>query len=76
MTVGDWEEAKKIKMKRYVFEFTGTVTPKKGDPFTERFFVIATCEVEGAIILTRSNPKVPDLSYTGRWYLCNKDWDV
>lgn len=63
-------------MKRSVFEFTGTVTPKKGDPYTERFFVIATDEAEGMETLKRSNAQVPDLMYTESKHSCNKDWDV
>lgn len=63
-------------MKRYVFEFEGTVTPKEGDPFVERFFVVAVDEVVGLEILTKSNPKVTELTYTGTQHMCNKDWDV
>lgn len=63
-------------MKRYAFEFEGTVTPKEGDPFVERFYVIAVNENEGKVILDKANPKVPDLVYTGTNYLCNKDWDI
>ncbi len=63
-------------MKRYMFRFEGTVTPKEGDPFKQLFFVVAVDEDEGKVLLDRANPKVPDLIYTGINHLCNKDWDV
>ena len=63
-------------MKRYVFEFRGTVTPKEGDPFTQNFYVVAVDEDEGKQVLDKANPKVPDITYTGTNHMCNKDWDV
>lgn len=63
-------------MKRYVFEFHGTVTPKEGDPFVQSFYVVAVDETEGKQLLDNSNPKVPDMVYTGTKHMCNKDWDV
>lgn len=63
-------------MKRYVFEFRGTVTPKEGEPFRQNFYVVAVDEAEGKLLLDKANPKVPDMIYTGMKHLCNKDWDV
>lgn len=67
-------------MKRYVFEFEGTVTPQKGPdkdtPFTQSFYVVAVDEDEGKELLIKDNPKVPDLVYTGTKHICNKDWNT
>ena len=68
--------SEKDKMKRYVFEFEGTVTPKSGEPFQEKFFVVAVNEDKGKELLSASNPKVPDLTYTGSKHLCNRDWEL
>lgn len=63
-------------MKRSVFEFTGTVTPKEGEPYVQTFYVVAVGVLEGLTTLNKSNPKVPDMVFTGKSVQCNKDWDV
>lgn len=65
---------------KFVFEYTGTVTPKPKDkddvpvPYVETFYVVATDVTDAFNILQASNPKVPDFVHTGKQTQCNKDW--
>lgn len=65
---------------KFVFGYTGTVTPKpknKDDvpvPYVGTFYVVATDTEDALNILQISNPKVPDFVYTGYCKQCNKDW--
>lgn len=65
---------------KFVFGFTGTVTPKpknKDDvpvPYQETFYAIAVDENEALTRLQADNPKVPDFVYTGYRVQCNKYW--
>lgn len=65
-----------MKTKQYVHEFVGTATGKDKIPFTETFYVVAPSLEAATAIATASNPKVTDLSYTGKRHVCNEDWSI
>lgn len=63
-----------MKTRAYVYEFTGTATPKEGEPYVERFYIIARGEGVATEIMIASNPKVTNVVYTGKSTMCNEDW--
>lgn len=63
-----------MKDRAYVYEFTGMVTPKEGEPFTETFYVVARGEDNATNIVVKGNPKVTNFVYTGKKTMCNEDW--
>lgn len=63
-----------MKTKQYVHEFVGTAINKEKIQYVETFYVIAPSIEDATTIVTASNPKVTDLSYTGKRHACNEDW--
>lgn len=65
-----------MKTNQYVHEFVGTAINKEKIQYVETFYVIAPSIEAATTIVTASNPKVTNLSYTGKRHVCNEDWSI